>query len=60
MLSAGALSSKACIVRRPVVFATPKASTSRIAARPLVRAEGEAEAEAAKVPAKKAKAANLR
>jgi hypothetical protein len=58
MMSAGVLSSKACIVRRPVAFVAPKASAPRGVAMRAVRAEGEEEKE--KKEAKKAKAASLR
>jgi hypothetical protein len=53
---AGALSSKACIVSRPVAFAAPKASAPRMVARKAVVAEAEAE----EASAKRAKAVNLR
>lgn len=58
MMSAGVLSSKACIVRRPVAFVAPRASAPRSVAMLAVRAEGE-EAPAKK-SGKKAKAADLR
>jgi hypothetical protein len=53
---AGALSSKACIVSRPVAFTAPKASAPRMVARKAIVAEEEAEKQSAKI----AKAANLR
>lgn len=57
MLSAGVMSSKACIAHRPAAFVAPRAAAPRMGARKLVVAE--AEAEAAET-AKKAKAVNLR
>ena len=56
MMSAGVMSSKACIVRRPAAFMAPKASAPRMS---RMRVVAEAEPEAAGT-AKKAKAANLR
>jgi hypothetical protein len=53
---AGALSSKACIVSRPVAFTAPKVSAPHMVARKAVVAAAEAE----EASAKKAKAANLR